>query len=90
MISNAKKTKAVQYFTEEYIEQCKSMTSLEIATFLDDFRLLHGPKPEMAKSKLISLKVPENLLSVFKRKAQLSGTPYQTQIKKLMRDWLES
>ncbi len=35
-------------------------------------------------SKLISLKVPENLLSVFRTKAAMTDTPYQTQIKKLM------
>jgi predicted DNA binding CopG/RHH family protein len=34
------------------------------------------------------MKVPEDLLSAFKARARLSGVPYQTQIKKLMVEWL--
>ena len=43
-----------------------------------------------AKSRLISMKVPEPLLEAFKTKARLTGIPYQTQIKRLMNAWLES
>jgi predicted DNA binding CopG/RHH family protein len=61
------------------------MTPTQIAQFLDDFRLVHaGP----SKSRLISLKVPENLLSAFKSKSEMSGIRYQTQIKELMQAWL--
>ena len=77
----------VQYFTPEYLEQCRAMSPAQILRFLEDFRLLHG-RPRAEKSKLISLKVPESLLEVFRAKAALSGVPYQTQIKRLMRDWL--
>lgn len=48
---------------------------------------LHGQEP--APSKLISLKVPEDLLSAFKARAGMANTPYQTQIKILMREWLQ-
>ena len=79
--------KAVQYFSDEYLQQCKAMTYEQIIRFLDDFRQLHGGTTS-SKSKLISIKIPENLLNAFKSQAAREGTPYQTQIKKLMREWL--
>jgi predicted DNA binding CopG/RHH family protein len=78
--------KAIQYFSDSHLEQCRQMTADQVLRFLDDFRRLHGHKP--APSKLISMKVPEDLLFAFKTKARLSNTPYQTQIKALMRAWL--
>lgn len=83
--------KTVQYFTGEYLEQCRQMTPDQIIRFVEDFRRLHGVRAANAarrKSRLISLKVPEDLLEAFKTKAQLSGRPYQTQIKVLMKDWV--
>lgn len=77
----------VQYFSDEYLERCKEMTPDQIIQFLDDFRRLHGANTN-SKSKLISIKIPENLLNVFKAQAARHGTPYQTQIKKLMREWV--
>ena len=78
----------VQYFSKEYLEHCRKMTPEQILTFLDDFRLLHAAASAApAKSRLISLKVPEHLLATFKMKAQRSGVHYQTQIKRLMTDW---
>jgi predicted DNA binding CopG/RHH family protein len=79
----------VQFFSKDYLEQCRAMSPEQIVRFLEDFRLLHAPKAVPAKSKLISLKVPEPLLESFRTKARLNGTPYQTQIKRLMHDWLE-
>ncbi len=78
----------VQYFSKEYLEQCRSMTPEKIIRFLDDFRRLHGDA-RPAKSRLISIKVPEPLLEAFKTKARLSGVPYQAQIKRLMSAWLD-
>jgi predicted DNA binding CopG/RHH family protein len=63
------------------------MTPDQIIRFLDDFRQLHAA-PVKSKSKLISIKIPENLLNAFKAKAALASVPYQTQIKKLMRAWV--
>jgi predicted DNA binding CopG/RHH family protein len=77
----------IQYFSKEYLEQCRKMTSGQILSFLEDFRTLHAAVAAPSKSRLISLKVPEPLLASFKVKAQLSGVPYQTQIKLLMKDW---
>jgi len=78
--------KAVQYFSDDYLKECRKMKPEQILQFLEDFQKLHAPAT--SKSRLISLKVPENLLEAFKTKAQLSGTPYQTQIKRLMKSWL--
>ncbi len=78
--------KVIQYYSEEYLQQCRDLTPDQVVQFLDDFRCLHGKRP--ARSKLISMKVPEDLLSAFKAKAKMSNVPYQTQIKVLMRDWV--
>ena len=79
--------KAVQYFSDEYLEQCSKMKPDEIVRFLEDFRLLHGAPKESAK--LISLKVPPPLLRAFKAKSELEGTPYQSKIKVLMTQWIK-
>jgi hypothetical protein len=79
--------KPVQYFSDEYLAQCRAMTPDQIIGFLDDFRQLHGSTIPV-KSKLISIKVPENLLHVFKEQAARAGTPYQTKIKVLMKEWI--
>lgn len=89
--------KAPQTFSDAYLAQCVKMSPQEIIQFLDDFRKIHGnknlptnsQKTGKTRSKLISMKVPEDLLSAFKTKAKLTDIPYQTQIKRLMRDWLQ-
>jgi predicted DNA binding CopG/RHH family protein len=78
--------KTVQYFSDDYLARCRDMSADQVLRFLDDFRHLHGTKP--APSKLISIKVPEDLLEAFKARARMAGMPYQTQIKTLMKDWL--
>lgn len=77
--------KTIQYFTDEYLEQCISATPEQILSFLENYRLLHGTED---KSKLISMKVPESLLSAFRHKCEIHGIKYQTQIKQLMKHWL--
>ena len=78
----------VQYFTPEYLERCRGMKPAQIVRFLEGFRGLLTTARPPGKSRLISVKVPESLLAAFKAKAGLTGVPYQTQIKRLMRDWL--
>ena len=78
--------KALQRFSNEYLDSCREMTPDQIIQFLDDFRRLHGAKP--ASSKLISIKVPSDLLGAFKTKSAMANTPYQTQIKALMKAWV--
>ena len=77
----------VQYFTDEYLEQCKRMRPADILRFLDEFRRLHSGRGRSG-SRLISLKVPEDLLEAFKAKARLHDVRYQTQIKRLMAEWV--
>ncbi len=77
----------VQYFTDEYLQQCRKMKPEQVLQFLEDFRELQKVRKPV-KSKLISIKVPEDLLETFKAKASRTGCLYQTQIKELMREWL--
>ena len=78
----------VQYFSDDYLKQCRAMTPEQIVIFLDDFRRIHARSEPRSKSRLISIKIPQDLLRAFRRKAELNGSRYQTQIKVLMRDWL--
>lgn len=74
-----------QYFTDEYLEQCRMATPTQILTYLENYRLLHSAED---KSKQISIKIPESLLSVFRQKCSLHDVKYQTQIKRLMQEWI--
>ncbi len=78
----------VQYFTDEYLRQCREMKPEQVLRFLEDFRELQKARKPV-KSKLISIKMPEDLLEAFKAKASRKGRAYQTQIKDLMREWLK-
>ncbi len=79
--------KSLQYISDEYLEHCRSLTPQQIAEFLESFRRLHEPP---RKSKPISLRVEESLLTAFRRRCELLGERYQTRIKTLMREWLEA
>ena len=81
-------TRPVQYFSKEYLESCKKMSALEIARFLEDFRLMFASQKSKSPQKLISLSVPKELLSAFQNQCKLENVPYQTKIKSLMKDWL--
>jgi predicted DNA binding CopG/RHH family protein len=50
--------------------------------------MYYQAKPQ--KTKLISIKIPENMLELFREKSRLHGIKYQTQIKILMDNWLKS
>jgi len=76
----------VQYFSDDYLARCREMSSDEVVDFLENFRLLHGGEP--LASRLISLKVPQVLLDAFRQRCRLAGVRYQTQIKRLMGEWL--
>jgi len=77
--------KAVQFFSKQYLAECRKLKTDEILEFIEEYRNLHT---RASRSRLISLKVPEPLLQSFKMKSQLHGVPYQTQIKRLMEKWL--
>jgi predicted DNA binding CopG/RHH family protein len=80
--------KTVQYFTDEQLERCKSINIEERLRFLDQYRQLHGSraiKRNNPQSKLISIKVPTDLLEAFRTKCEIDNVKYQTKIKALMK-----
>jgi len=79
----------VQFFSEEYLERGMAMSPREIIEFQESFRLLRESE-RVSDSKLISLRIPTDQLRAFKRKSELHGVKYQTQIKRLMEKWLMS
>lgn len=79
----------VQKFSKEYLDSCAKMSPAEILAFLESFRQLNAPENRESPSRLISIKIPEDLLRAFRLKAEASGVRYQTQIKKLMEAWLK-
>jgi predicted DNA binding CopG/RHH family protein len=83
----------VQKFSKEYLELCQNMKQEEIVKFLEGFRLVNAARADfgrgaLGKTKLISMKVEHHLLEAFKEQCRLFGVPYQTQIKRLMAEWL--
>jgi excinuclease UvrABC nuclease subunit len=46
-------------------------------------------KHQDKKTKMISIRIPENILQTFKLQAQLQQRPYQSVIVELMRLWLK-
>ncbi len=82
--------KAVQYFDKDYLEQSRKASTEQILHYLEQFRLMQSAKYAPAsKSRLISLKVADDLLTLFRAKCEVEGVKYQTQIKKLMSEWVE-
>ena len=77
--------KSIQFFDDEYLKQCKPFSTEAILEYLDNFRLI---QQSTDKTRLISMKVSESLLATFKTKSKLHQIKYQTQIKKLMTDWV--
>jgi predicted DNA binding CopG/RHH family protein len=83
--------KTVQYFSDEYLASCRNATPEQIIEFVENFRTLHFEiENQKSKSKLISIKVPQNLLQSFKYLCDKHEVAYQTQIKTLMKKWLEN
>ena len=67
-----KENRPVQYFTEEYIRQCQKMSLEEIVDKISeqqDFFWQMHQDTQSEESVLISLKVPKNLLSHFRKKS---------------------
>lgn len=82
------KERPVQYFSDEYLKQTKKISPSQAAEFVENYRQMIFSQP--AKRKLISLRVPENILENFKVKAKQSGVRYQTMIVELMQKWILS
>lgn len=82
-----RKKAPIQYFNADYIDRCRDLNPDQILEFLDDFQTLMSETPQ--KCQPISIKIEPALLRAFKMKAKLAGIPYQTQIKKLMKAWIQ-
>ena len=80
--------KTLQLFNPDSLEQSRKMSPEQVMEFLENFRLLAAAGIK-SPTRLISLRVEEALLKVFKQKAKLEGTRYQTKIKELMRQYLQ-
>jgi len=74
--------RAVQYFSDEALERGRALTTDQILVFIENFRTLHSSSS--GKTKAISIKIPEDLLTAFRLHAELKGKKYQTLIKELM------
>lgn len=86
-----KENRPVQYFSEDYLAECQKMSLLEIVNKISDqqdfFWKMHTDK-NYDESTLISIKVPKNLLTEFRKKCETQDFKYQSQIKNLMMAWL--
>ncbi len=70
------------------------MKPYDILNYLEDYKktLLEPnavPTELKDKSILISIKIPQNMLKQFKSTCEDTNTKYQTQIKILMKQWLD-
>ncbi len=63
------------------------LTPEQSIRFLEDFSKTVFQRD--LKTKLISLRVPENILNTFKTKSKLSNQKYQSVIVQLMREWVK-
>ena len=80
--------KTVQYFSDEYLAQARQASPEQVLQFLEQFRLMQAASLVPSKAKLISLKVPEDMLALFRARCEIEGVKYQTHIKTLMVEWL--
>jgi len=80
--------KALQYLSEDYLRECLKSTVEQRLEFLENLRQL---KTDLGEDKtiLISMKIKSRLLAAFRKKCGVSGVAYQTQIKALMRAFVE-
>ncbi len=78
--------KTLQKFSDDYLQRCVKLSIEERMDFIENYKL--ATSDEASPLKSIRIKIPDYLLIAFKQKAKLEGIAYQTQIKKLMKDWL--
>jgi len=86
-VKKENRERAIQYFNQEYLNECSKMKPQHIIEFLENFSKATTSPPKQTQ-KLISMRVPEDLLLLFKHRSKLEGIPYQSLIKKLMRNHL--
>jgi predicted DNA binding CopG/RHH family protein len=75
----------------EFLKQCLKLKSHDVIKILEDHRNLSETSEPAQKDEsiLISIKIPQSLLSEFKSACATQGVKYQTQMKILMKEWLK-
>jgi predicted DNA binding CopG/RHH family protein len=63
--------------------ELRAVTPDEALEFLESFRKLMGDKDE--PTKLISIRIPENMLKALKVKAKIEGKKYQSLLVEILR-----
>ncbi len=82
-----KQRKTLQKFQTQNLILDNSKNNPEaILNFINDFQNMIHSTDE--KTKAISLRVPNNILRMFKSKAARKGLKYQSVITSLMREWI--
>jgi predicted DNA binding CopG/RHH family protein len=79
--------KGLQKLKKKDISQLSNTDATQIAKFLEDFQHMIAGVDD--KTKMISLRVPANILSAFKFKAERQNLKYQSLIIDLMRKWVQ-
>ncbi len=79
--------KGLQKFKKKDLSQIGNTDATQIAKFLEDFQHMIAGIDD--KTKMISLRVPENILSAFKFKAERQKLKYQSVVIDLMRKWIQ-
>ena len=77
----------VQYFSDEYLAHCRTVTPDRVCEFLEDYRHIVAAS-RVVPRKAISIRVQVPLLRAFREKAESRGVAYQTQIHRLMKEWV--
>jgi uncharacterized protein (DUF4415 family) len=72
--------------TKQIHKAAKRLTPKQTLEFLDSFARLVTKQDKPTRA--ISLRIPANILEAFKAKTKSQDLKYQSQIVKLMRDWL--
>ncbi len=71
--------------TKQIHKKMDKLSAEQVVRFLEDFGQTVTGKDK--KTKLISVRVPENILNSFKQKCAGNHQKYQTIIVQLMREW---
>lgn len=88
-MKNPKHRKTLQKFQAQNLIMDRSKNDPEaILNFINDFQNMIHSTDE--KTKAISLRVPNNVLRLFKTKAARKDLKYQSVITSLMREWIKS
>lgn len=79
------KQKGIQHFKTQDLRQGLKASPEQIIEYLEQYKNLVGSVD--TKRKLISLRVPENLLFLIKEKSKKEGVKYQTKIIEVLKEW---